>query len=138
MNCIRINFLYFIRFGLVSININKHMHTHACTYFIHKRKKDNFRYCSSVQFTQSCPTLWPHGPQHARPPCLSQTPGVYPNSHPLSWWCHSTISFCVIPFSCLQSFPASGSFQMNQLFTSGGQSIGVSASTSFLPVNTQD
>ena len=73
------------------------------------------------------------------PPCPSTTPGVYPNSCPLSWWCHSTIPSSVAPFSsCLQSFPASGSFQMSQLFASGGQSIGVSASTSVLPTNTQD
>ena len=74
-----------------------------------------------------------------RPPCPSPTPGVYPNSCPLSWWCHPAISSSVIPFSfCPQSFPASGSFQMSQLFISGGQSIGVSASTSVLPMNTQD
>ena len=84
-------------------------------------------------------SLWPHGLQHTRPPCPSPTPGVYPNSYPLSWWCHPTISSSVVPFfSRLQSFPASGSFQMSQLFTSGGQSIGVSASTSVLPMNTQD
>ena len=67
-------------------------------------------------------SLWPHEPQHTRPPCPSPTPGVYPNSCPLSWWCHPTISFSVIPFSsCPQSFPASGSFQMSQLLASGGQ-----------------
>ena len=88
---------------------------------------------------QSCPTLRPHELQHARPPCPSWTPRVHPNPCPLSRWCHPTISSSVIPFSsCPQSFPASGSFQMNQLFTSGGQSTGVSASTSVLPVNTQD
>ena len=69
-------------------------------------------------------SLRPHGPQHARPPCPSPTPGVYPNSCPLSSWWHPTISSSVIPFSCPQSFPASGSFQMSQLFASGGQSIG--------------
>ena len=74
-----------------------------------------------------------------RLPCPSPTPGVYPNSCPLSQWCHPTISSSVVPFSShLQSFLASGSFQMNQLFASGGQSIGVSASTSVLPMNTQD
>ena len=96
---------------------------------------------SSVQFSHSVvsDSLWPHGLQHARPPCPSPTPGVYPNSCPLSQWCHPTISFSVIPFStCPQSFPASGFFQMSQLFASGGQSIGVSAATSFLPMNTQD
>ena len=83
--------------------------------------------------------LWPHGLQYARPPCPSPTSGVYSNSCPLSRWCHPAISSSVIPFSsCLQSFPASGSFPMSQLFTSGGQSIGLSASTSVLPMNTQD
>ena len=84
-------------------------------------------------------SLRPHEPQHVRPLCLSPTPRVYPNSCPLSWWCHPTISSSVVPFSsCSQSFPASGSFQMSQLFASGGQSIGVSATTSVLPMNTQD
>ena len=82
---------------------------------------------------------WPHGPQDARPPCPSPTPGVYSNSSPLSQWCHPTISSSVVPFSShLQSFPASGFFQVCQLFTSGGQSIGVSASASVLPMNIQD
>ena len=97
--------------------------------------------CSSVQFSPSVvsDSLQPHGLQQARPPCLSPTPRVYPNSCPSSQWCHPTISSSVIPFSShLQSFPASGSFQMSQLFASGGQSIGVSASTSVLPMNTQD
>ena len=86
-----------------------------------------------------CPTLRPQGLQHARPPCPSPTPGVYSNSCPLSWWCHPTISSSVITFSsCPQSFPASGSFPMSQIFTSGGQSIGVSALTSVLPMNIQD
>ena len=93
---------------------------------------------SSVQ-SLSCVSLRPHGLQHSRPPCPSSTPGVYPDSCPLSWWCHPTISSSVIPFfSHLQSFPASGSFQMSQFFTSGGQSSGVSAWTSVLPMNTQD
>ena len=88
---------------------------------------------------QSCPTLWAYGLQHSGLPCPSPIPGVYSNSCPLSWWCHPTISSSVIPFSsCLQSFPASGSFQMSRFFTSGGQSIGVSASTSALPMNIQD
>ena len=96
---------------------------------------------SSVQFSRSgmSDSLPPHEPQHARPPRPSPTPRVYPNSFSLSQWCHPTISSSVVPFSsCLQSFPASGSFPMNQLFTSGGQSIGVSASTSVLPMNIQD
>ena len=84
-------------------------------------------------------TLWPYELQHSRPPCPSPTPGVHPNPCPLSRWCHPTISSSVISFSsCLLTFPASGSFQMSQLFISGGQSIGVSASTSVIPMNTQD
>ena len=84
-------------------------------------------------------SLWPHGLQHTRPPCPSPTPRVYLNWCPLSQWCHPTISSSVVPFSsCPPSFPASGSFQMSQLFISGDQSIGVSASTSVLPMNTQD
>ena len=76
-------------------------------------------------------SLWPHGLQHAKLPCPSPTPGAYSNSCPSSRWCHSTMSSSVVPFSpCLQSFPASGSFQMSQLFGSGGQSIGASASAS--------
>ena len=95
----------------------------------------HFQFSSSVVSD----SLWPHEPQHARPPCPSPTPGVYPNSCPLSWWCHLTISFSVVPFSsCLQSFPTSGSFQMSQLFAPSGQSIGVSASTSVLPMNIKD
>ena len=95
----------------------------------------------SVQFSRSVvsDSSRPHGPQHARPPYPSPTPRVYPNSCAMSRWCHPTISSSVVPFSsCLQSFPASGSFQMSQLFTSGSQSIGASASISVLPVNTQD
>ena len=95
-----------------------------------------------IQFSsvaESCPTLQPHELQHARPPCPSPTPRVHPNPCPLSRCCHPTISSFVVPFSsCPQSSPASGSFQMSHLFTSGGQSIGVSASTSVLPMNTQD
>ena len=96
---------------------------------------------SSLQFSHSVMSnsLQPHGLQHARPFCPPPIPGVCPNSCPLSQWCDPTISSSVIPFSsCLQSFPASGSFQMNQLFASGGQRIEVSASTSVLPRNTQD
>ena len=84
-------------------------------------------------------SLPPYEPQHSRPPCPSPTPRVLPNPWPLSRWCHPTISSSVVPFSsCPQSFPASGSFPMSQLFTSGGQSTGVSASTSVFPMNTQD
>ena len=95
----------------------------------------------SVQFNRSVvfDSLWPHRLQHTRLPCPSPTPRVYSNSCPLSRWCHPTISSSVIPFSsCPQSFPASGSFQMSQLFASGGQSIGVSASTSVLTMNIQE
>ena len=93
---------------------------------------------SSVQSIMS-DSLWPHGLQHARPPCSLPTPGVYPNSWPLSWWCHPSISSSVFPFSSsLQSFPASGSFPRSEFFASGGQSIGVSASASVLPVNIQN
>ena len=84
-------------------------------------------------------SLWPHEPHHIWRPCPSPTPRVHPNPGPLSWWCHTTISCSAVPFSsCPQSFPASGSFQMSQLFTSGGQNIGVSASASVIPMNTQD
>ena len=96
---------------------------------------------SSVQFSRSVmsDSLWPYELQHTRPSCPTPTPRARPNSCALSQWCHPTISSSVIPFSsCLQSFPASGSFPMSQPFASGGQSIGVSASTSVLPMNTQD
>ena len=95
----------------------------------------------SVQFSHSVmsDSLRSHEPQYSRPPCPSPTPRVHPNPCPLSRWCHPTISSSVIPFSsCPWSFPASGSFQMSHLSTSGGQSIGVSASASVLSMNTQD
>ena len=95
----------------------------------------------SVQLSRSVMSnsLRPHGLQHARLPCPSPTPGAWSNSCPLSRWCHPTNSSSVIPFfSHLQSFPASGSFPMSQFFESGGQSIGVSASASVLPMNIQD
>ena len=95
---------------------------------------------SQYQFNsvaQSCLTLC--GLQHARSPCPSPIPGVYSSSCPSSWWCHLTILSSVVPFSShLQSFPASGSFPMSQFFASGGQSIGISASASVLPMNIQD
>ena len=103
-----------------------------------------FKHVVSLQSVQfSCSVLsdsWrPHGLQHARPPCPSPTLEVYSSSCPFSWWCHPTTSSSVVPFSShLQSFPASGSFQMSQLYASGGQSIGVSASASVLPMNIQD
>ena len=96
---------------------------------------------SSVQFRHSVVSnsLRPHESQHTRPPCPSPTPGVYSNPCPSSRWCHLTISSSVVPFSsCPQSLPASGSFPMSQLLASGGQSTGVSASASVLPMNTQD
>ena len=96
---------------------------------------------SRVQFSRSVlsDSLWPHESQHTRPPCPSQTPGVYSNSCPSSRWCHPAISSSVVPFSsCPQSLPASGSFPMSQFFAWGGQSFGVSASASVLPMNTQD
>ena len=99
------------------------------------------RMLNSVQFSRSVvsDSWWPHESQHARPPCPSPTPRVYSNSCLLSRWCHPAISSSVTPFSsCPQSLPASGSFPVSQLFTSGGQSIGISASASVLPVNTQD
>ena len=93
-----------------------------------------------LQFSRSAVSysLWPHESQHTRSPCPSPTPRVYPNSCPSSWWCHPAISTSVVPFSsCPQSLPASGSFPVSQLFTWCGQSIGVSASASFLPKKSQ-
>ena len=106
--------------------------------FILQYKIYSILHVVSVQFSHSVlfDSLWLHGLQHSRLPCPSPTPRACSNSCPSSQWCHPTISSSVIPFSsCLQSFPASGSFQMSQLFESGGQSIGVSASTSVLPMN---
>ena len=96
-------------------------------------------YVEFSSVTQLCPSLSPHVLQHARPPCPSPTPEACSNSCPSSQWCHPTISPSVIPFSSyLQSFPASRSFQISQFFASGGQSIGVPASASILPMNIQD
>ena len=95
----------------------------------------------SVQFSCSIMSdfLWLYGLQHNRPPCPSPTPGFYPNSYTSHWWCHPTISYSAIPCSpCLQSFPASESFPTSQFFASGGQSTGISASVSVLPMNIQD
>ena len=106
-----------------------------------RRNQTQHNLIPSVQFSHSVisDSLWPHESQHARPLCPSQTSGVYTNSCPSSQWCHPAISSSVVPFSsCPQSLPASGSFPMSQLFTWGGQSIGVSASASALPMNTQD
>ena len=116
---------------------------HSCVFTQRKwdyQLKKNYSYVS-VQFNHSVvsDSLRPHESQHARPPCPSPTPRVYPNPRPLSWWCHPAISSSVIPFSsCPQSLPASESFLMSQVFAWGGQSTGVSASTSVLPMNTQD
>ena len=98
-----------------------------------------FHIMSSVQFSHSVmsDSLHPHELQHTSPPCPLPTPGVYSNSCQLSRWCHPAISSSVVPFSRLQSFPASGSFQMSQFFASGGQSIGASTSTSVLPIYIQ-
>ena len=100
-----------------------------------------YTYISSVQFSSSVvsDSLWPHESQHARPPCPLPTPRVYSNSRPLSRWCHPAISSSVVPFSsCPQSLPASEFFPMSQLLTWGGQSTGVSALASVLPMNTQN
>ena len=100
-----------------------------------KFQKTSVQFSCSVMFNY----LQPHRLQHARLPCPSPTPGTCSNSCPLSQWCHPTISSSVIPFSsCPQSFPVSGSYPMSQIFTSGGQSIGASASASVLPMNIQD
>ena len=110
---------------------------HQCSFL----SFDNCTIVCSVQFSHSVmsSSFWPREPQHARPPCPSATARVHPNPCPSSQWCHPTMSSSVVPFfSCPQSFPASGPFQMSHLFASGGQSIGISASTSVLPMNTQD
>ena len=120
------------RVGHDWVHTHKYTHTHTHTHTLLQW---------SVQFSRwvvsDC--LRPHEPQHARPPYPSPTPGVHTNPCPLCRWCHPTISSSVVPFSSSpQSFPTSGSFQMSQLFASGGQRIGVSASASVLPMNTQD
>ena len=118
------------------------MDAESLHFFLCKNMNEEIVFPSiNVQFSHSVmsDSLQPYERQHTRPPCPSPTPGVHSNPHPLSRWCHPTISSSVIPFSsCPQSFPASGSFQMSQLFASSSQSIGVSASTWVLPMNTQD
>ena len=127
----------------MEINCSVAEHCPLDTFCGHRSHSTGFKSLnfSSVQFSRSVmsDSFRPHESQHARPPCPSPTPGVYPNSCPLNQWCRPTISSSVVPFSsCPQSFPASESFPMSQLFAWGGQSIGVSASTSVLPMNTQD
>ena len=134
-------FNFLRKLHIVSIVAEKFTSHQYCTRIIFSPHACQYVLLSSVQFSHSVMSnsFQPHVLQHTRPPCPSQTPGVYSDSCPLSQWCHPTISSCVIPFfSCLQSFPVSGSFQISQFFTSGGQSIGVSASTSVLPMNSQD
>ena len=107
------------------------IHSSSCWLPSHMHQSVQFLNCVRLYQPMDCST-----PGH---PVPSPTPGVYPNSCQLSWWCHPTISSSVVPFSsCLPSFPALGSFQISQLFASGGQSIGVSASKSVLPMNIQD
>ena len=103
-------------------------------------QRTRFNSVQSLSHAQLLARVWPQEPQHARPQCPSPTPGLSPNSCPLSQWCPLAISYSVVPFStCLWCFPASGHFHaLSQLFTSGDQSFGVSASTSVLPINTQD
>ena len=123
---ILMNFCIFCCASFMNIYIHIHLYIYTCIYQF-----------SSV--AQLCPTRQPHGLQHARLPCPSPTSGAYSNSCSSSWWCHPTIPSSVVPFSShLQSFPASESFQMSQFFTSGDQSIGVSASAWVLPMNIQD
>ena len=111
-----------------------------CNFSLYMKEAISRQIYWPVQFSCSVVSnsLRPHESQHARPPCPSPSPGVHSNSHPLSWWCHPAISSSVIPFSsCPQSFPATESFPMSQLFTWGGQSTGVSALASFLPKKSQ-
>jgi len=127
--------------GLTVTHWYIHLLVHSFNTYLYKNYMQNFVKLKSVQFSCSVVSnsLTPHELQHSRPPYPSPTPGACSNSCPLSRWCHSTISSSVIPFSShLQSFPASGSFQMSQFFASGGQSFGVLASTSVLSMNTQD
>ena len=115
------------------------MCTFAASALSHAHVQTGFNFWFQFSHSVMSDSLWPHGQQHARLPCPPPTPEAYSNSCPLSQWCHATVSSYVIPFSShLQYFPASGSFQMCQFFTSGGQRIGVSASISVLPKNIQD
>ena len=126
--------LEFISKRIIQVTLEKIITFLTTSFMTHRVGKVLQFSCSGVS-----KSLRPHELQHTRPPCPLPTPKVHPNSCPSSRWCHPIISSFVVPFSsCLQSFPASGSFQMSQLFTSGGQSIGVSALASVLPMNTQD
>ena len=129
-----LSFYFWVTFLSMIISTSIHVANGIISFFL---CLSTILFCVS-SVAQSCLTLWATK-EHARPTCPSPTPGVYSNSCPLSWWCHPTISSSVVPFSShLQSFPASGSFPMSQLFVSGGQSIGVSASPLALPKNIQD
>ena len=141
-NLIFVTFWQYIPYqmNLINFSLEKCLKALWSTPKLAKGQK-NFIQFGSVQSSRSVMSdpLWLRGLQHARLPCPSPAPGVYSTSCASSWWYHSTISSSVIPFSsCLQSFPASGSFQMSQFFVSGGQSIGVAASASVLPMNIQD
>ena len=117
----------------------KLLHWQADSLTLHHLGGPQTLWNDSVQFSHSVvsDSLWAHGLQHARPPCPSPNPAVYPNSCPLSWYCHPTVLSSVVPFSsCLQSFSTSECVQMSQLFPSGGQSIGVLAWRLVLPMNT--
>ena len=120
-------------------NVKKNVYIYNWVTLLNSRNEQHYK-STSVQFSLSVmsDSLQPHGLQHSRLPCPSPTPRACSNSCPSSWWCHPTISFSVIPFSCsLQSSPASGSCQMSQFFTSGGQSTGFSALASVLIMNFQ-
>ena len=133
---ITISYFIFLKTFMKIESYSVHFSFHFIFHF-----HSNLFHQHSVQFscTVMSNSLWPHGLQHARPSCPSPTPRGYWNSCPLSRWCHPAISSSVVPFcSCLQSFPASGSFQMSQFCASSGQSFGASASTSVLPMNIQD
>jgi len=127
-----------LKYPVSSLRVEDRFHISSYS-LLSDNLNNNIKSQYSAQFSRSVMSnsLWPHEPQHAGPPCPSPTPGFYPNQCPLSWWCHPTISSSVVPFSsCSQSFPEAGSFQMSQLFASGGQSTGVSASASVPPMNT--
>ena len=127
--------LYFLHFGNGVINLKGLFWDQVS---ITGREVDRHSISSVQSFSHDWLFVGPHGPQHTRPPWPSPTPGVHSNLCPSSLWCHPAISSSVVPFSsCLQSFPASGSFPMSQFFTSGGQRIGVSASASFPPKKSQ-